>query len=367
MRGARAIVICVVAGAALQAGEWQVAQVGIGGKYSTLKIDKFGNAHVVHFDPASTTINYSFWDHSLNKWFTTALDRGSGFCSLALDSKQRPHISYPEGSNQIKHTYWDGSAWQRQVVNINAIVINFYTSIALDANDNPSITFYEEHGVGEKHGRLREVTWDGKLWELRTIDPDLGAGKFNSLAIDSKGNPEVAYGDVEYQNASLRYARWNGRSWDIDILEGAGQPGTNMWSVSLCLDKSDVPHIAYTDVRKGLIKYATKKDGKWVLTPVASVSEVGYPDRNGLALDEEGKPHISYYDGGTGVLRVAQFVGGKWVSETVDQDFSGFTSCLQIYDGWLWLTYSDADGSQLNVARSKITGALVSGVRENPK
>jgi hypothetical protein len=339
----------------------------IGGKYSSLRFDTFGNAHVAYFDPSSGTINYSFWDHSLNKWFSTNLDRGSGFCSLALDSKQRPHISYPEGSNKLKHTFWDGSAWQKQVIDIRATVINYYTSIALDADDNPSISFYEELGVGGHRGRLRVVTWDGKYWAVRTADGDLGAGKFNSLALDSKGNPEIAYGDVEYQNASLRFARWNGHTWDIEILEGAGQPGTNMWSVFLLVDKNDIPQIVYSDVRNGLIKYATKRNGKWLLTPVASAT-IAYPDRNGIALDGQGRPYISYFDSRTGALSVAKLDGEKWVSTVVDQDFVGSTSSLQINDGWIWVTYSNEDGSQLKVARSKIEPSnSLNGMPQNLK
>jgi hypothetical protein len=353
----------------LNAEPWMTGTVDgtSGGKYSTLKLDSFGNAHVVHFDPSSGTINYSFWDHSLNKWFSTVLDKGSGFCSLTLDSKQRPHISYPEGTNRIKYTYWDGSAWQKQVANIHATVINYFTSIGLDAEDKPSISFYEEIGVGEFRGRLRVVHWNGKYWEVRTADSDLGAGKFNSLAIDSNGNPEIAYGDVEYQNASLRYARWNGHSWDIDILEGAGQPGTNMWSVSLLLDKNDVPHIAYTDVRKNVIKYATKKGGKWVLTDIASISQVAYPDRNGLAVDDYGRVYISYFDNGTGVLRLTELDGDKRLSEVVDQGFAGLNSSLEIHEGWIWLTYSNEDGSRLKVARRRIEPPLVSSAQETLK
>ena len=354
----------------LNAGDWITAVVdGVsGGKYSSLRFDKFGNAHVAHFDGPNGTINYSFWDHSLNKWFSTNVDRGSGFCSLILDSKQRPHISYPEGSNRIKHAYWDGSTWQKQSIDIHATVINYYTSIVLDNQDNPSISFYEEIGVGDKRGRLRIVTWNGNAWGLRTVDSDLGAGKFNSAAMDSKGDPAIAYADVEYQNASVRFARWNGRAWDVEILEGAGKPGTNMWSVSMLLDKHDVPHVVYTDVRNGLVKYATKKDGKWTMLAVAPVSPA-YPDRNSIALDEDGKPYISYFDNDTGVLKVVTPVGdGKWLSTVVDQSSAGMTSSMQVHDGWIWITYFSGDTNQLKVARSKIErAAQASGASSNLK
>jgi hypothetical protein len=334
-------------------GDWltKVVDSGAGDKFSSLRIDTYGNAHVAHFDEPRKQLNYSFWDHSLNKWFTAPIDFTSGFCSLALDSKQRPHISYPDGTGKVREAYWDGVAWQKRNIEINARVIDYYTSIAIDSNDNPSISFYEEIGVGGNQGRLRMVTWNGKFWALRTVDGDEGSGKFNSIAIDSLGNPQIAYGNVEYKNASLRYARWNGESWNLEILEGAGKPGTSMWSVSLLLDKMDVPHIAYTDVRNQTVKYGTAKGGRWELRAVDSVAKVAYPDRNGIALDSRGNPYISYYDAGLGLLKVAHLSENKWVTEVVDQNYTGYTSSLQIAQGYIWVTYADEASGRLKFAR----------------
>jgi hypothetical protein len=344
----------LLSSAVMRAGDWQVGVVpgSVGGKYSTLQMDKFGNAHVSYFDESQGAVQYSFWDHLLDKWFNTTLGRCGAFTSLVLDSKQRPHISCPGGgSGSVMHFYWDGSSWKTQPVDLHAVVINYFTSIVLDSNDYPSISYYEENGAGENHLRLRVVTWNGRLWEARTVDSDLGSGKFNSMAMDSKGNPQIAYGNVEYMNASLRFARWNGSGWNAEILEGKGVPGTSMWSVAMVLGKDDAPHIAYTDQRNQIVKYATKRDGKWVLEAVDSVNGVAYPDRNGIALDDQGNPYLSYYDGGRGVLKVAHKQDGKWVAEVIDENFAGFTSSLQISNGNIWVTYASEFGQQLKVAR----------------
>ena len=353
VRNAICIVLFTSSVISAQTAAWQVGAVDsdTGGRYSSLRIDNYGNAHVSQFDETAGVVKYSFWDHALNKWFTTSLDRSSGFCSLVLDSKQRPHISYPEGTGRVKEIYWDGSSWQKRPVETQARVINYYTSIAVDARDNPMITFYEEIGAGNNQGRLRLVTWNGNYWELRTVDADIGSGKFNSLATDSMGRPQIAYGNVEYQNASLRYARWNGRSWENEILEGAGKPGTSMWSVAMVLDKADAPHIAYTDVNNRLVKYATKKGGRWQLQTVDSLTQVGYPDRNGMALDDHEAPYISYYDAGQGLLKVAHQENQRWVTEVVDRNFAGFNNSLQIAHDIIWITYADETGERLKFAR----------------
>ena len=344
----------------LQAGQWQVGVVegSVGGKYSTLRMDKFGNAQVCHCDIAQGLLQYSFWDHLLDKWFTTTVGRCGGFSSLALDSKQYPHISYPGGGNgNVVHIYWDGSSWKTEPIELHAHVINYYTSIILDSNDYPSISYYEENGDGEHYLRLRVLAWNGKFWEARTVDSDFGSGKFNSMAIDSKGNPQIAYGNVQYENAGLRYARWNGHSWDVEVLEGKGVPGTSMWSVAMVLGKDDIPHIAYTDVKNQNVKYATKRNGQWEFEAVDSLEGVGYPDRNGIALDEQGNVYISYYDSGRGWLKVAHRKNGKWVTEVVDRNFAGFTSSLQISQGNIWVTYASETGQQLKFARRPVKQA----------
>ena len=277
-----------------------------------------------------------------------------GFCSLTLDSKQYPHISY-NSNGQLKYAYWDGSSWQKQTIPVPSKLLVFYTSIALDTNDNPSITYFEsDSAAGEQVVRLRVVTWNGSVWELVTADKTYGSGKFNSIAVDSAGRPHIAYGNIIYENSGLRYAHWDGTSWNNEILDGAGGPGSARQAVALILDKQDIPHIAYSDVNHGIVKYATKVAGKWQMQAVDSVGKVAYPDRNGIALDEQGTPYISYYDVRAGVLKVAHRKDQKWLSEVVDSGFAGFTSSLQIHEGTIWLTYSSGNGSGLKFARRRI-------------
>jgi hypothetical protein len=364
------IMLALVLPVSAIAGEWKIGVVdsGIGGQYSSLRLDKWGNAHVVYLDDNRAVLKYAFWDVSLNKWFTTSIDRSQGFCSMVLDSDQHPHVSYQGyGDGQLKYARWTGTTWEKQGIPIRAKNISFYTSIALAAGNRPSITYYEyENAGGEQELHLRDVTLNGSQWELRTVDPAPGSGKFNFIVSDSHGTLHVAYGNVKYENASLRYASWNGSAWQVEILEGAGQPGTSIWSTALVMDATDRPHIAYTDVLNRLVKYAVKVDGKWNTEVVGAIQKEGYPDRNGIALDEAGNPYISYYDAGAGVLQVAHKEGSKWVTEIVDSNFAGYTSSLQIRDGEIWMTYADESHRDLKFARHRLE-KTVPGPEQNSK
>jgi hypothetical protein len=116
---------------------------------------------------------------------------GAEFCSLTLDSKQQPHISYVDHGTsrgaRVRYAHWDGRSWKLQGMPlVNPGTFGYYTSIALDPKDNPTISFYD-YADPDNHFilRLRTFSWNGNYWEARTVDPEYGSGKFNSLATDS--------------------------------------------------------------------------------------------------------------------------------------------------------------------------------------
>jgi hypothetical protein len=189
----------------------------------------------------------------------------------------------------------------------------------------------------------------GDYWKAITADPQMGSGKFNSIAMDATGRPHIAYANVSYETSSLRYASWNGETWTTQTVEGASGPFP-VYSVSMVLDKNDDPHIVYTDVERRLVKYATRRAGVWQIQVVDSVRGPAYPDRSGLALDNQGNLYLSYYDEGPGILKIASRVNGKWMAEIVDRNGSGFTSSVGIDGDVLWVSYADNTERSLKVA-----------------
>lgn len=368
-RATAVLLLLISCGAGLRAAEWkaEIVEPGGGGKYSSLKIDRAGNAHVAFYDEINHELKYGFRDAKLQKWFATKLDGSSGFCSLALDSKDRPHISYLLGNGKLGYIHWDGKAWIKEPLAINAKVIDFYTSIALDSNDHPTISFYEYWGMGEDYElHLREITRTNGRWELRTIDSAAGSGKFNSVAIGPSGLPQIAYANVRDENASLRYAAWDGKSWTVTILEGAlvRRP---IQCVALALDKKGAPRIVYSDLVTNEVKYAALENGKWMIQPVDLLMGAAYPDRNGIAIDENGNPYLSYFDAAGGTLKLAYQVNGKWMVEKIDQSSGGFTSSLQISGGYIWMTYSDATGTNLQFVFRKLQNSPATLTSERAK
>lgn len=371
-----AVLLVWIAAGTASAGSWQIVSVepaGVQARYTSLKVDSFGNVHIAYAvdDQNRHPLKYAFWDHSANRWFTMPVDENVGTCSLALDSKQRPHISYTDfAGGRLRYAHWDGTVWKTEVVPLNSENINYYQGLALTGDDRPNISFYEYRGPKDSDLkiRLRTVMWNGSYWELRTVDSDEGSGKFNAIAADSQGRLHLAFANVSAGTGGMRYALWDGRSWAVTILEGEKENhGHGVgWSCNVALDKQDTPHMTYMDEVEKLVKYAVLKDGKWNISVIARVLGVGYPDRNAIAVDDDGKPYIGYYDAGQGSLQVAHPEGQKWIIETVDTGGVGFTSSMQIDHGEIWISYADIAEGGLKVARRELgrtetVGASVQG------
>lgn len=352
------------------ADRWEIETVDPGGRasFTSLKVDKSGNVDVAYIpELPSHPLKYAFWDRSVKRWFTMTVTGAASFCTLVLDSKQYPRISYADHGTgvgaRVRYARWDGTSWT--IVGVSPATdatVAYFTSIALDAHDNPFFSYYEYLAPGSVQAiRLRSIFLANEEWEVRVVDPTQGSGKFNSIAVDSKGNPHIAYSNVKYENSGLRYASWDGTAWKVDVIEGT-RPGMPQpeptFSTAMILDKQDNPHIAYTDVEKGLLKYATRRNGQWQVQVLDRIRP-GYPDRNGIALDADGNPYISYYDEKAGQLNLIFRTGGRWMHETVDRNMSGYTSSIGIDKDTIWISYGDDSEKALKVAHRPI-GPMVS-------
>lgn len=345
--------------------KWSIDLVDHSGitRYTSLRVDSHGNVHVAYVvEDGHYTLKYSFWDHDLKRWFTMPIGGGASFCALTLDSKERPYISWADqgtsSGTKLRYAFWDGTAWQIRAIPLNSDVIAYYTSIALDREDHPSLSFYEYRGPQgtELVDRMRVVSWTGKYWAVRTVDGENQSGKFNSLVADSQGRLHLAYANVGGMTAGMRYALWDGKSWNPEVIEGLHENNGMYvgYGASLAVDEQGNPHLSYMNDSNGLVKYAVKKNGLWHIEAIDKIAAVAYPDRNSVALDREGHPYISYYDAGRGTLKIAHREGQKWVAEVVDGNGVGFTSSLQIRDGMLWVSYADDTTQGLKVAHAEL-------------
>jgi len=124
---------------------------------------------------------------------------GGCFTSIALDSFDRPHISYYDASNRdLKYAHYDGMVWHVEAVD-SVGRIGEHTSIALDSFDRPHISYYDA-----SNRDLKYAHYDGMVWHVEAVDSVGRVGEHTSIALDSFDRPHVSYYD--WTNRNLKNA-----------------------------------------------------------------------------------------------------------------------------------------------------------------
>ncbi|MFN0152684.1 MAG: FlgD immunoglobulin-like domain containing protein [bacterium] len=200
-----------------------------------------------------------------------------------------------------------------------------FNSIALDSQGNPHVSYLELISAN-----LRYATKQGGAWVVEVADGSPNSvGWHSAIAVDATDEPHIAYQDQT--TIDLKYATRASGAWTTETVDGGPAPASVGEYVSIALDAQGDPHISYVDLYNGNLKYATKSGGAWTIeTADATPWNVGY--WNDIALDSNGNPHISHHDLAMGNLKYARRVGGAWINETVRDtpDAEGWHSSIAI-------------------------------------
>lgn len=191
-------------------------------------------------------------------------------------------------------------SWDIQTVDMDSQAKGFVFSMALDSNDYPHICYCDWNDYSLKYAK-----WDGSQWEIESVETGGNFGSYVSLALDSNGYPHIAYFD--WLNQDLKYARWDGLDWKISVIDVPGYVGTYL---SMALDVQDCAHISYFDWTNQDLKYAQWTGLKWDIQKIDTDGSVGM--YSAIALDSKDHPHISYFDYSNSRLKYAKWTGQKW-------------------------------------------------------
>ncbi|OGS43158.1 MAG: hypothetical protein A2539_08540 [Elusimicrobia bacterium RIFOXYD2_FULL_34_15] len=238
------------------------------------------------------------------------------FTSIAVDTNNSPHISYYDVTNyDLKYASWTGTNWSIKTVDSTGVVGD-YTSIALDTNNRPHISYR----AGTNYD-LKYASWTGVGWSIKTVDSTGNVGSYTSIALDTNNRPHISYNDAT--NYDLKYASWTGVGWSIKTVDSTGYVG---YYTSIALDTNNRPHISYYDNIYYDLKYASWTGVGWSIKTVDSTGNVG--SYTSIALDSNNRPHISYRDETNYDLKYASWTGTDWSIETVNSsgDVGAYTS-----------------------------------------
>ena len=220
-----------------------------------------------------------------------------------------------------------------------------HASMKIDSSGNRLVAFYDSESGDLKYV---EISSDGTVGTVSTVDSDGNVGQYCSLAIDpSTDLPRVSYYDAT--NQDLKYAvKMADGSWTVQTIDSNGDVGRYS---SLAIDSSGAAYVAYHDASAKSLKLATKDGAAWTIENIDNEGNVG--EYCSLALDPQGNLGISYYDATNGDLKYAKGKSGLWSIQTVvaNDDVGRYSSLGFTSNERAVISYYDASRGDLWVAR----------------
>ena len=260
----------------------------------SMALDRNGSPHIIYLDDMYTNTVYTTWNGT--GWTYDVVDLLNGWPpSIELDTAGNPHVCYATFEGVLKYAVKRGGVWGVEAIE-TLPEIGRYVSLALDSRERPHIGYYDKG-----NGDLIYAWWNGTSWVKMNVDTAGDVGLFVSLALDSNDIPHMSYYDAT--NKELRYARWNGSGWVRERVDTDGDVGLY---TSLALDSRGNPHISYYDKGNGDLKYAWWNGSGWETVRVDTAGDTGLS--TSLQLDSHGCAHISYVSATAKRLRYARTI-----------------------------------------------------------
>ena len=262
------------------------------------------------------------------------LGRFGTYSSLDYGPKGHPAISfYNETSSSLMYSEYDGKKWQLETID-NVNNVGEYTSLTHDPDGLPAISYYDR-----TNGNLKFTKHDGEQWIIQIVDSSPNVGQYTSLNYGPDGHPAISYYDTT--NGNLKFAKHDGEQWIVQTVDNSTNVGRSYSSLEY--GPNGHPAISFYDVTNGDLKFAEHDGEQWRVQIIDSAGVVG--SYSSLSHNPDGHPAISYHDYSNRNLKFASFDGLEWRIQTVDSSGSVgiYTSLNHGPDGNPAISYGGAD------------------------
>lgn len=304
--------------------EWRIetADASSAGRYTSIALDSSSNPHVSYIDSDQNGISHAlkYAHKDAAGWHIetvgTAYQTGNmEETSIAIDSLGYPHIAYfDDNAHTLKYAHKDATGWQIRSIHYEpppsdrpGYEFNGYCSIALDASDTPHISYY--HGFGSWVSGLRyyDGSTDESVYLGSTHD-----GEYNSLALDKQGNPHISFRDAS--GNGVKYAYKSNGGWTFEKVSTSVP-----WYTSIALDSSGSPHISWSKDGSPVswLYHAYKDANGWQNELISTQASFWDWDISNIAIDANNHLHICWSMRANSALQYAYKDASGWNSEAV--------------------------------------------------
>jgi hypothetical protein len=304
--------------------------LGAVGYYTSLALDGNGYPVVSYYDATNTNLhvlhcndpNCAPGGDSLTGPDNTDGTVGTD-TSLELDGLGNPVVSYYDTTNRdlkVLHCNDPNCAGLNESVQSpdTAGDVGRHTSLEMDINDNPVVTYYDADNGDLKVLHCNEPNCAGGDDSIALADTSGDVGSFSSLELETRlidmppffffiSIPIISYFDVT--NGDLKLVTCNDPNcFGLDeVLQAPDTDGFVGLDTSLARDASGNPVVSYYDNTNGDLKVLHCNDANCA----GDDESIQAPDTGemtgeytSLVLDSTGNPVISYYDRFNGDLKV---------------------------------------------------------------
>lgn len=237
---------------------------------------------------------------------------------------------------------------------------NYQTSLAVDSRGVPHVAY-----VLVDTDELRYAVRTPSGWAVEVVHPWHDGG-WVSLKLDRSDRPHIAFYNADGPNRSMDYATKSGGLWRTETVES----GVPDWRCglypSISIDSLDHPRIAYLCEKSvppyaERVMYAAWNGTRWVVEQVEAYAfETALGRMNpSLAIGPDDRAHVAYFNVTGQELRHAFHDGIGWTSEVVDSgvnlSYRG-TSIAVDPSNRAHIAYFDVDAGDLKYAVSDGVG-----------
>ncbi len=169
---------------------------------------------------------------------------------------------------------------------------------------------------GSKHLYMAQKAPGSEEWTIEVVDSSNQVGGYASLALDSNDHPHISYQDRD--NYEVKYARYDGSSWHIEVADSPGGYAGN--GTSIALDSNNRPHIVHFETYYKRLYHVHFDGTAWQRTYIAYVNAWDSYLHPSIAVDSNDRPHVvcgQYASSSDQNLRHYFFNGTSWGNEII--------------------------------------------------